>query len=203
MKILDLPQNSAEWLVMRSQCITSSDSSIIIGVNPFENVNTLWKRKLGLIPPIVINDKMLRGQRLEPIARDLLCAEIGIYFEPMVGLHDTETWCMTSLDGIDKSGKFICELKAPNLKTHLMAMNGKLPSYYLCQCQHHLFCSGAEKCYYYTYCPEHDVQTALVEIERDEEYIENMIEMEFDFWDNHLTNFCEPKDWVFKKKAKK
>ncbi len=203
MIILDIEQNSPGWLSLRDSKITSSDSSIINGTNPFCKPLELYKRKLGMLPPIESNERMRRGHDLESPARDILNQMTGHAFKPYVGLHDVEDWCMTSLDGLSACGRYIAEIKAPNDNCHNLALRGKLKPYYECQIYHHLFVSGAEKCYYFSYSPEHDNPTALIEVIPDEEYIENLIELEREFYQEHLCVMNPPTEWVFNKRKRK
>src|SRR5258708_34344171 len=124
MIILKLEQSGPEWLDLRSKSVTSSDSSSIMGMNPFCDIHQLWEKKLGFVPPIAMNEKMARGQKLEPEAREILNRKTGIEFDPAVGLHDVNTWCMASLDGLSPCERFICEIKAPNAFIHELAMKG-------------------------------------------------------------------------------
>lgn len=169
-----------------------------MGINPWCDVVELWQRKLGIIPELVVNDAMRRGHELEPEARLLLELETGIRF-PAACYEDTEHPFLTaSVDGICSTGEIISEIKCPGMTTHVAAITtpkkvGKVPAYYVCQCQHNMGVTGAKLCYYYSYLPDvEDVQTTVkIEIPRDDEYIER-IKFRCIKFKEHLDNKTEP-----------
>lgn len=59
------PENRDKWLELRAAGIGSSEVSTILGYNPFETPYQLWRRKLGLDPPVEENYAMKRGHFLE------------------------------------------------------------------------------------------------------------------------------------------
>lgn len=196
-----LDQGTEKWLEYRRSKIMATSAAVILENNPFKTPLELWEEMLLMRPSPVINDAMKRGSDLEPIARELACKEIGIQFEPCVFESDKNSWQAASLDGLSPCGKYILEIKSPNEKTHLMAINGEVPSYYLDQVQHQLACTKAEKAYYFSYRPEHEKTYAIVEIDPDHEYHNFMIEKEHEFY-KCLCTFCPP-SWKFKEKKTK
>ena len=139
MKIISLAQGSQEWLDWRKTRITATDASVIMGVNPFKNVSTLWKEKLDIVAAPTANERMLRGQELEPVARQLFIEETGIDVEPLVVESDEFYWMGASLDGINDTRKIIIEIKCPSSDTHLLAVDGSIRPYYMVQMQHQLY----------------------------------------------------------------
>ncbi len=197
MQIIQLEQGSKEWLALREDKITSSDAGSIMGKNPYCDIVQLWQRKHKMIPPEPMNDRMARGQKLEEPARLLLSEKIGIEFKPAVGLHDVNDWCMTSLDGISPCGRFICEIKAPSKDTHNLAIQGAIRPYYDCQIQHHLYVSGAEKCYYASYYPGHANELVILEFDPRLDFIEEMIEKESYFYVYNLCKMERQKNFTY------
>lgn len=146
MKIIDLPQGSDDWKLLRLSKITATDVSGILEINPWVTPLDIYNMKWGLKEGPKENDAMRRGKELEPIARQLLIEETGIQFEPIVCTHDTEEWAMASLDGwahthigstppIAILRDVICEIKCPNLDTHQFALSGGIKPYYMSQVQ--------------------------------------------------------------------
>lgn len=196
-----LEQGTTPWLDYRRSHIMGTCCPIILGNNPFKTPMELWEEKLMMRPSAIINDAMIRGSALEPEARKLACEVIGIQFEPCVFENDAHSWMSSSLDGFSPCGKYILEIKSPNEKTHLMAINGEIPSYYIDQIQHQLACTKAELAYYFSYRPEHEKKYAIVEVYPDHEYIIHMIEKEHEFY-KCICTFCPP-TWTFKEKKKR
>jgi putative phage-type endonuclease len=197
MKIISLQQGSQEWLDWRESKIAATDASIIMGLNPFKNVVTLWKEKLSIVAAPPANEHMRRGQELEPIARALFIEETGIDVEPLVIESDKYSWMGASLDGIDATRKIIVEIKCPSADTHLLAANGGIKPYYEAQMQHQLYASEAEICYYVSYNTGCDPKFVVLEITRNEEFIKEMIACEEKFYHDNLCGMKQPEgDWI-------
>ncbi len=188
MRLIQLEQGSDAWLNMRNEKITATDASVITGKNPFTSPYTLWKRKLGLEPPVQLNAAMKRGMALEDEAREKFEEYTNIKMTPAVVESDQTSWMMASLDGLSDNGEFQLEIKCPNNKTHEMAKAGELPAYYHAQIQHQLAVTGNDWSYYFTYDGS---DGALVEVERDDAFICEMMEMEEDFY-RRMREFDAP-----------
>lgn len=59
------PATHAEWLKQRELGIGSSEVGTILGVNPYETPYQLWRRKMGIDPPVQENNAMRWGHILE------------------------------------------------------------------------------------------------------------------------------------------
>lgn len=196
---LELEQGSALWHSYRQSHIMATSASIILGTNPFKTELDLWEEMVGLRPALKPNVAMERGTKLEPEARKLANSVIGIEFEPYVFESDTFNWMAASLDGISECGNFILEIKCPNEKTHEMSLNEVIPEYYKAQIQHQLSVTNANLCYYFSYRPENMQKYAIVEVKRDEEFIEQMIKKEYLFWTQLCTMQPPEEIWALKR----
>ena len=182
MKFVQLKQNTPEWLEFRKSHIGASDSSVIMGCNPYKTINELVAEKVhGLSQPM--NDKMQRGKDLEPLALSEFERIVGGLYSPAIVIHSEYEWCMASLDGIEMDGKYIVEIKCPGKKNHTLAKKGKVPDEYYPQLQHQLACTGLEWIYYFSYS---EGDNALLKIERDNPYIETMLHKQKQFYEEHL-----------------
>jgi putative phage-type endonuclease len=203
MKIIPFDQGSEDWLAYRRKRIMATDCGILLGLNPWSTPYDLWRQKLQMVPPIESNERMRRGQLLEPIARDMFIKEKSINMTPMVVQSSEYFWMAASLDGISDDKTSILEIKCPGLDTHLLATNGQVKDYYYSQMQHQLLVTECQICYYFSYNPDCKNQSACLEIVRNEEYIKNMIEIEKRFYKENLCGRNEPdKTWTFKTKMK-
>ena len=93
-------QGSDAWKIFRKHKIMASEAAIIMGSNPWKTPHKLWSQKVGNIPEDQSNERMEKGTRLEPIARQLLIERTGINFTPALILHQELDWMGASLDGI-------------------------------------------------------------------------------------------------------
>lgn len=199
MKIISFQQGSKEWLDWRKTKITASDASVILRSNRYTNPTALWEEKMEIIPAQPTNEHMERGKLLEPVARELFIEQTGIHVEPLVVEHDNFYWMGASLDGIDKSRRTLVEIKCPLISGHMAAMNGEITPMYKAQMQHQLYVTDAEMCFYVTYNEHHEQRMNILEVTRDEKFIQNMIAAEFTFYTEFLCAFKKPPlDWKYK-----
>ena len=131
---VDLIQGSQEWLDFRRTKRMASETPIIMGLSPWQKPKDVVKAKRG--ENAKTNFAMRRGQELEPVARDVYQAVVGVlrpavYFDLDYG---------ASLDGIDLFGELIVEIKCPmkGKASDLwkQAENGEIPEHYAVQMQH-------------------------------------------------------------------
>lgn len=188
MILLDLKQGSEEWLKKRQGCITGTDASVIMGCNPFKNRMFLLKEKLGIVSTKQ-NEAMRIGSMLEDKARELFIKDTGILVKPAVCLHDDFFYMLASLDGLSECGNFIYEAKCGKSAVE-KAKNNEIPRYYYAQMQHCLAVTGAQKAYYHCYYEYDTVVTRsiIIEVIRDNSYINELIKQEAMFFTEMLTS---------------
>lgn len=201
MQIIDVQQGSAAWLALRCSKITGTDSSIILGSNPYKTRLELWQQKMGLKMPDPINDNMRRGSELEEPARWLLQESLGMEFTPIVAISDDYPYLMASLDGISDCKRFMCEIKCPGIKNHEAAIEGIIAPYYLDQIQHCLIVTGCEKCYFCSYFPGHEREIVIIEVICKFSRQAEIIEKGYEFY-MQMCNFEAPEEWKLQKRNK-
>lgn len=183
MKLLNLEQGSDEWLFKRKGSITGTDASIIMGVNPYKNRKQLLKEKLGLVEDAPPNEAMLKGMRLEPKAREIYMLKENTIVYPAVVVHDDYFWAMASLDGLSHNSDFFVEIKCGESAFN-KALKGEIPAYYYAQMQHCMWVTGVKFCHYFCYW---EGKGNIKTVERDEAYIEKLVEEEIKFYDEMLN----------------
>ncbi|CAB4133810.1 COG5377 Phage-related protein, predicted endonuclease [uncultured Caudovirales phage] len=174
-EIVALEQGSPEWLDFRRDKVTATDANYIMGASHWKTKIQLYKEKKDPNYKSETNERMQRGIDLEPIARALFCAKTGHKMVPKVVVKD---WAMASLDGINDWNE-ILEIKCPGDKDHQIALNGKVPDHYYPQLQHQMWVCDSEKAFYFSF---DGFDGVIVEVKRDEAYIEKMILEEFKFY---------------------
>ncbi len=174
-----MQQGTPEWLEFRKSKIGASDAPVIMGVSPWSTPFQLWEQKLGL-SEVKINEAMKRGTEMESQAREEFEKITGIKMTPKVITHSEYDWMIASLDGISECSKYIVEIKCPGFKDHEIARNGLIPEKYYPQIQHQLACSNLNMAYYFSF---YQNDSCIVEIVRDQKYIDGMIKKELDFFE--------------------
>ncbi len=196
MLALDLVQGSPEWLSFRKSRIGASEAPIIMGVSPWTSPQALWEQKVGLKPAPIKTARMQRGHDLEEPARVEFARLMGISVEPMVVKHREYDWMIASLDGLDKEGKCLAEIKHPGVTDHLTALEGKVPDKYMPQMQHQIAVVESMLGYRLDkafYCSSDGEKMVIVPVERNDKYISSLIEEELEFW-QCVQNFQPPKE---------
>lgn len=155
-------QGTPEWLEMRRNMVMASDSPVIMGVSPWKTPAQLYIEKMmgGNTP---VSPAMERGKKLEEEARMIFEKLTGHFVEPTVMIHTSEEWLGASADGWNKSG-ILVEIKCPGKEDHDLALDGKVPKKYVPQLQHLMYVFGVDTMYYFSYRPEDEYPTALLEI---------------------------------------
>lgn len=173
-----------DWHEWRRQGIGGSDAPVVMGVSPWKTPHQLWQEKLFGISEQLDNSSMKRGRDLEETARQAFEKEIGTLVAPSCVVLPGREWMRASLDGIDITGKIMVEIKCPNRGDHSVAVNKKIPEKYIPQCQHQMAVTGLEGMYYFSFDGRKGV---IVEVARDQEYIDSMVMEEIKFWDLVLS----------------
>lgn len=193
-----IKQNTQEWLDLRRNHIGASDAPVILGQSPWKTAFQLWEEKLGIRPLPQMNEAMRRGHELEPIARQAYNDYTGNCSEPEVVFHPEHKWMMASLDGISLDRSIIVEIKCPGHTDHSLAAEGKVPDKYYAQLQHQLATIGLNLLHYFSY---KDGDFHLVEVERDDKFIQKLYQKEGRFWEQ-MQDFEPPalddRDFVHK-----
>jgi putative phage-type endonuclease len=181
-----------EELEFRRTKIGASDIAGIIGVSKHKTRYDVWEEKV-LGPSQKKNGAMSRGDALEPIARHAFEKETGYLVSPQRYVHATRPWQMASLDGITFDGEVIVEIKAPNMDDHDLALAGKIPPHYKPQPHWQMdVVPTTKKAFYASYHPDSSKPLAIVEIYKDEDYINELIQEGEDFFLNHILTQNPP-----------
>lgn len=167
------------WLEWRRQGIGSSDAPVIMQVSPWKTRHQLWQEKMYGDSVQQDNPSMKRGRDLEETARQEFEKTIGTLVAPANIEHPKFNWMRASLDGIDVTGKILVEIKCPSQQDHFVAVNKKVPEKYWPQLQHQMEVVGASEMFYFSF---NGKEGAIVEIKRDQNYIDSLVEKEEAFW---------------------
>lgn len=183
MKLINYKQRSKEWLQWRSTKVCASDAPILMNQSPFKTIEQLYIEKTKCFESVP-NPYMLRGIELESLALEAFEKETGLIMFPCVGEHDNG-WMAASFDGMTIEQDAIVEIKAPGKKDHAVALEGKIPAKYVAQLNHQMFVADLQDMFYYSFDGKEGV---IIEVKRDNDFIEIMLDKEKAFWDR-LQNF--------------
>ncbi len=165
--------------LLEKRKIGSSDAPVIMGVSPWKTQFQLWEEK-ALGKESYSNSAMRRGTEMEESARRCFEKKMGIevFAKPVV--HKNFDWMTANLDGIDLDNKIMVEIKCPGKEDHITASGNRIPEKYFPQLQHQLEVTGLQGMYYFSF---DGTDGCIVEVQRDDSYIKDMILEEKRFWD--------------------
>ncbi len=192
MNYIDLEIGSNEWLEYRKKGIGASESSAILGKNPWKKPFDVWEEKI-MNKKTFVNSAMKRGIAREEEARVWFEKKMGVMLMPKMIQHPTHPWKYATLDGIDLDEEIIVEIKWANSQVHSLASSGIVVEYYYPQVQSQIACSGLDMAYFLS-CHEENgmIDFQVVEVKKDEEFINRMIEQETMFYNEHLLTKTPP-----------
>ncbi len=153
MRVFDLDQGSQEWLTWRESGIGASDAACVLGIDPYKTKFELWQEKTGRNPPqdLSRNPNIIRGHKLEPVARANAERHYSMSFEPLCASSADNRFVLASFDGVSPNRKILLEIKCPHPTTFedIKTKKTESTSYrmYWVQVQQQLYVSNAEYAY--------------------------------------------------------
>ena len=181
-----------DWLELRKQGIGGSDASVVCGINKYKSPVELWMNKTGQIPPQEAGEAAYWGTLLESIVRAEFTRRTGIEVtKPSVILQSEEhPFMLANLDGtceVPDVGTCIFEAKTASAYK-AGEWEDTIPDEYQLQIQHYMAVTGYAGAYIAVLIGGNTFRWKFVE--RDEELISMLIELESAFW-NHVQD-CTP-----------
>jgi len=173
----DLQQGTEEWLKVRLGKFTASQASAIATAG--KGLDTLVFEKVeelvtGQIKECYKNEDMIRGNELEPRARNLYELETGNIVKE-VGFVELNDFVGCSPDGmVGLDG--LMEVKSPSLRVYYEYLTTEVidPAYML-QMQMQMFVADRKWCDYVVYNPLFKKQPIIIKrVERDEAKIKKI-----------------------------
>ena len=183
----------ADWLEYRKQGIGGSDASVVCGINRYKSPVELWLDKTGQLPPQEAGEAAYWGTQLEPFVRAEFTKRTGIEVIHTMQLLQSEEhpFMLANLDGIcdvPDVGKCIFEAKTASAYK-ASEWEDTIPDEYMLQVQHYMAVTGYAGTYIAVLIGGNTFKWKFVE--RDEELISMLIELESNFW-HHVEELTVP-----------
>jgi len=185
------PANEADWLAMRKQDVTSTESAALFSMSPYLTHFELWHAKRsGQARDFTTNERMTWGNRLEAAIAHGIAADMGWTIEPMkdymrlpeLRAGSSFDFRITSLDG----GPAHLEIKNVD---YLAFRDGwiehddgaiEAPEHIEMQVQHQMMVSGYKRAFIGAFIAGN--RGVVIERQRDEAVIAAMRQAIADFW---------------------
>lgn len=189
---LILPSGASreDWLAVRTQGIGGSDASAVAGVNKWSSPYSVWLDKMGLSEEKEQTTAMLMGNLLEPIIKELFIREKGLTVLQRGLLRSKEhPFMQYTPDGFVEDGGLF-EAKSSSGWLSAEWEDGQVPDHAELQVQHGLAVTGRSHAWV---CGLLDGREFMVRrVDRDEELIGYLIEIERRFWNDHVAAGVAP-----------
>lgn len=179
------------WLAIRQSGIGSSDASAAIGLNPYKSQLELWLEKTGRSTTDLepqgdekLTSPLHWGQVLEPIVAEHYAQHTGFKVQRVNAIlqHVDHPWMLANLDReiISNSQVQLLECKTAGQFGAKLWKDG-VPEYVQIQVMHQLAVTGQQAADVAVLIAGHELQ--IHRIERDETMIQQLIQLEQQFWD--------------------
>ena len=184
MNAIALKQGSPEWHAWRREGLGGSDAPVVEGISPYRTPRQLALEKLGALTESEEDSKEFifsMGHKTESLIRAQFRELTGAEMTPVCVVHPDFSYLRASLDGFDD--KFgILEGKLVGQAVLEEARGGKIPGHHYSQIQHQFAVTEVvDRAQWFG----HDGKKSgvLVEVRRDNSYIERLLDREHAFWD--------------------
>lgn len=180
-----------EWLKSRQAGIGGSDASAIAGLNPWKSSIQLYMDKKEENPQEIKSLRMELGNRLEGLVAELFTEETGLKVRNVNGMLKNEKYpfALANIDRAIVGEKAFLECKTTN-SFALKEWQDGVPPHYEIQCLHYMAITGATHCYIAALIGNSDF--IWHKIERDQETIDYLMQIEKEFWEENILKDIVP-----------
>lgn len=191
----DMPRE--EWLALRKQGLGGSDAAAAAGLDRWRSKYALWVEKTTNLLDDEAGEAALWGTLLE----DVVAREFGrrtdlvIRRDHALWRHPDLPFMLSNLDRritTDKRGPGLLECKSTSLWREHEWTDGELPDAAALQVQHYFAVSGLQWGYVAVLIGGQRLE--IIEVERDDQLIDDLIAIESDFWRYVETGEQPPTD---------
>ena len=141
-----------EWLISREKTIGGSEASSLIGINKYQSLRDLWRKKKKGVVEEVDNEAVRYGNDCEPILRELFKIKhpnLVVQYKENTTMYSIEyDYMHYSADGLiwDGARAGILEIKTSFIRNSSMLKDwdNKIPDNYFIQVLHGLIVTGFE-----------------------------------------------------------
>src|SRR5690625_466096 len=187
-----LDMSRQEWLWSRKKGVGGSDASAILGFNPWKSAFELYIDKTSDQVQEIDNEAIHWGNVLEDVVADEFTRRTGkkVRRRNQTFIHPEHEFMIANIDRDVVGEKALLECKTTNAFNADAWEGDNIPPMYICQLQHYMAVLDYEKAYIAVLIGGQ--KFVWKEVERDDEFIELMIEREKHFWEEHILKEVPP-----------
>ena len=184
-----------DWLEMRKAGIGGSDCAAAVGLSRWKSPFKLWSEKTDRIVPSKAGEAAYWGSVMEPILRAEVAKrmpEAEVRECPFFLRSKEHPYMLANIDGyIHENGSFsVLEIKTANAFAAVQDWQNGLPIEYYCQVMHYMAVTGMNNAYVAVLLGGNNF--VIQKIDRDEDMIQHIIQMEEHFWYEYMLKDTPP-----------
>ncbi len=182
-----------DWLEYRKSGIGGSDASVVCGISRYKSPMELWMEKTNQLPYQEAGEAAYWGIQLESLVKSEFTKRTNIKVKPVNQLLKNEEYpfMLANLDGVCEHHDYgTCVFEAKTASAYKSGeWDDSIPDEYMLQIQHYMAVTGYKGAYIAVLIGGNSFRWKF--IERDEELIAMLIQLESDFW-KHVESTVPP-----------
>lgn len=192
MLVSTLNMERNEWLKHRRKGIGGGDAAAVAGLNPWKSPFAVWMEKTGQIEPEEPGEAAYWGTILEDIVAQEFTKRTGMKVRRRNAIlqHHEYPWMIANVDRMLVGSSEGLECKTTSAFSAKEWEGDEVPAPYIIQAQHYMSVTGAKAWWLAVLIGGQ--RFVHKRIERDDELIQQLIEIERDFWENHVVPCVPP-----------
>lgn len=181
-----------EWLRYRKQGIGGSDAGAICGLNPYASPMSVYYDKIREDTEETDSEAMRQGRDLEDYVARRFMETTGKKVRRANAIFQNEDYpfMLANVDRMVVGENSGLECKTANAYQTGRWKEDAVPAHYLIQCMHYMAVTGADAWYLAVVILGREFQCR--KIPRDKGMIQNLIQIESDFWNQHVLTGVTP-----------
>lgn len=181
-----------EWLQWRRRGIGGSDAAAIAGLSPWKSPVAVWLEKTGQVEPVEPGEAAYWGTVLEDVVAQEFSKRTGMRVRRRNAIlrHPQYEWMIANVDRMLVGSSEGLECKTTSAYQAKEWEGDEIPAQYIIQVQHYMAVTGAKAWWLAVLIGGQ--RFVHKRIERDDELIQQLIEIERDFWENHVVPGVPP-----------
>ena len=172
----------ADWLKLRQKGLGGSDAAAAAGFSKWKSPLALWLEKTGQIIPEEPGEAAYWGTRLEEVVAEEFARQTGLKVKKKNALlqHSRHPFMLANIDRQVVGQAAGLECKTTSQYNQDQWEEDNIPQEYMLQCQHYLAVTGSHTWYIAVLIGGN--KFLWREIQRDQQIIDSLIEIENHFW---------------------
>ena len=185
-----------EWLDFRRLGVGGSDASVVCGINKWKSPIELFMEKTRQMPYQEAGEAAYWGTQLESLVKNEFTKRTGIEVIQVNQILQCETnsFMLANIDGLCQHPIYgDCIFEAKTASAYLTGeWSDNIPDAYILQVQHYMSVTGYKGAYIAVLIGGNTFKWKFVE--RDDELISMLVQLERAFWDGVQNNVPPPLD---------